>query len=90
MRFTLYGQKFELTAEDVQDRLRDVSPESVHEYGVQIGSVRYPVKQAFEAATGIPRRRFTSQVARRQLAALDFQIVAEDQRRPPAASPEGN
>jgi hypothetical protein len=76
VRFTLNGQQFELTAKDVQDRLRAVSPEPVQEYGVQIGLVRYPVKQALEAATGVSRRKFTTQVARRQLAALDFEIVA--------------
>lgn len=54
MRFTLTnGRQFELTAMDVQDRLHDVSPEPVQEYGVQIG-LRYPVKQTFEAATGVP------------------------------------
>ena len=88
MRFTLNGQPFELTAADVQDRLRNVSPEPVHEYGVQIDLVRYPVKQAFEAATGVPRRRFTTQVARRQLTALNFEIVAG--RRSAAVCPEGN
>jgi hypothetical protein len=76
VRFTLNGQQFELTAEDVQDRVRDITPEPVQEYGVQIGLMRYPVKQAFEAATGVSRRKFTTQVARRKLAALGFEIVA--------------
>jgi hypothetical protein len=90
VRFTLNGQQFELTAKDVQDRLRAVSPEPVQEYGVQIGLVRYPVKQAFEAATGVSRRKFTTQVARRQLAALDFEIVATGRKRWAAVPPERN
>jgi hypothetical protein len=78
MRFTLNGEQLELLPEDVQRRLRDVSPEPVRRYGVNVGSGFYPVKQAFEAATGIPRSRFTTQVARRHLAALGFEPVATD------------
>jgi Holliday junction resolvase-like predicted endonuclease len=36
-----------------------------------------PVKQAFEAATGIPRSAFTTQAARRHLAALGFEVVPD-------------
>jgi hypothetical protein len=89
VRFTLNGQQLELTAADVQDRLRDVSPESLQEYGVRIGLVLYPVKQAFEVATGVPRRRFTTQVARRQFAALGFELVATGRRRSAEVTPEG-
>ena len=90
MRFTLNGQQLELTAEDVQDRLRDVSPESVQQYGVKIGSMLFPVKQAFEGATGVPRRSFTTQVARRHLAALGFEVVVTGQRRPAATTQKSN
>ncbi len=90
MRFTLNGEHLELIAEDVQNRLRDVSPEPVQEYGVRIGFVLYPVKQAFEAATGVPRRGFTTQVARRQFAALGFELVAAGQLRPATITPQGN
>jgi hypothetical protein len=88
MRFTLNGQQIELTAEDVQDRLRNVSPGPIQEYGIWIGSVLYPVKQAFEGATGVARRSFTTQVARRHLAALAFEVVATGRPRPAAATPD--
>jgi hypothetical protein len=74
MRFMLNGQRFGLTADDVRRRLRDVSPEAARQYEIRIGSRLYPVKQVYEAATGIPRSEFTTQAARRHLAALGFEI----------------
>lgn len=52
MRFILNGMPFELTADEVRDRLRDVEPEPVQQLGVRVGGRLYPVKQAFEVATG--------------------------------------
>jgi len=75
MRFTLNGQQLELTAADVQRKLRDLSPEPLQQYAVLVDSVLYPVKQAFEAATGVTRREFTTETARRHFVALDFEIV---------------
>ncbi|HUZ23343.1 MAG TPA: hypothetical protein VMV07_06210 [Streptosporangiaceae bacterium] len=83
MRFTLNGQRFELTADDVRRRLRDVSPEDARQYEMRIGSRLYPVKQVFETATGIPRSEFTTQAARRHLAALGFELAGSSS--PPAA-----
>jgi hypothetical protein len=68
----LNGVSHDLTADQVCRRVRGVEPEPVHQYGVRIEGTLYPVKQAFEAATGIARRAFTSQTARRHLAALGF------------------
>ncbi len=76
MRFTVNGQQLELTAEDVRRQLLDLIPEPLHRYAVQVGSALYPVKQAFEVVTGVERRGFTTQAARRVLAALGFEIVA--------------
>ncbi len=76
MRFTVNGQQLELTADDVQRKLHVVRPEPLHQYAVQVDSVLYPVKQAFEVATAVPRRRFTTQTARRVLSALGFDVVA--------------
>jgi hypothetical protein len=80
MRFTLNGQQSELNAADVRRKLRDLSPEPLHQYAVRIDSVLYPVKQAFEAATGVTRREFTTETARRHFVALDFEIVDTAQR----------
>ncbi len=75
MRFTVNGQRLELTAEDVRRGLRDVRPEPLHQYAIQVGSALYPVKQAFEVVTGVPRSRFTTQVARRVLSSMGFDVV---------------
>jgi homoserine kinase len=69
------GQQLELTADDVWRKLRDVRPEPLHQYAIRIDSTLYPIKQAFEVVTGIPRRRFTTQAARRVLAALGSDVV---------------
>jgi hypothetical protein len=76
VRFTVNGQQADLTAEDVQRELRDVRAEPLHQHAIQSGSVLYPVKQALEVVTGIPRHMFTTQVARRVFARLGFDVVA--------------
>lgn len=82
MRFTVNARQFELTAEDVLRELRDVKPEPVHQYAIQIGSAIYPVKQAFEVVAGVPRDGFTTQTARRVLAAVGFDVVTRGGRLP--------
>ena len=77
MRFTVNGEQLELTADGVQRQLRLVRPEPLHQYAIQVDSVFYRVKQAFEVATGLPRRRYTTQTARRVLSALGFAVVAD-------------
>ena len=54
-----------------------LAPERVRHHAVRIDVTWYPVKQAFEVATGIPRREFTSHTARRHLAALGFEVRGE-------------
>jgi serine/threonine protein kinase len=79
----------------VRYRLLDVQPEVIQSYGVRIGSGLYPVKQAFHSATGIPRTEFTTQTARRHLAALGFEITRQSSShalpgeplKPPAMAP---
>jgi hypothetical protein len=88
MRFTLNGQQLDLTAADVRRKLRDVSPEPLHQYAAQVDAVLYPVKQAFEVATGITRREFTTEAARRHFVELGFEIV-DTARRHAAKTPGG-
>ncbi len=79
MRFRLNGKTVELTATEVQRRLRDVEPEPVRQLGVRVDGRVFPVKQAFEVATGVNRREFVSHTARRHLAALGFELIGEIQ-----------
>ncbi len=86
MRFRLNGNTVELTADGVRSRLRDVEPEPVRQLGVRIDGRVFPVKQAFEAATGVNRREFISHTARRHLAALGFELVGEIRTEEPSDS----
>jgi hypothetical protein len=73
MKFTLDGERFELTPELVSARLRGHLPEVVREYWVEIDDVRWPVKQVISVATGVSnRRRFQSQDSSRWLKSLGF------------------
>lgn len=85
VRFTLNGQSLELTADQVRHRLDGVRPENVQQYGVRVGPLVYPVKQAFAAATGLTRSKFTTQVARRHLSAVGLEIVSSASRQPVAS-----
>ncbi len=77
IRFTLNGRGYELTRDEVVDRLADVWPDTVRKHAVRVCESWYPVIQAFEVATGIPRSEFMSNTARRHLAALGFEISGE-------------
>ena len=86
VEFTLNGRRLDVTAEQVRQRV-DAFPEPVRQHGVRIDGVVYPVKQAFELATGVPRAEFTSHIARRHLAALGFELVGEIETRDAAKRP---
>lgn len=78
MRFVIDGVPYDLDPNGVIERVRRTPPEPVRVIGVRIDGVIYPVKQAFEAAIGLPRAGFTSHTARRHLAALGFDITGPE------------
>lgn len=53
--FTLNGRRYELTRDVVAGRLGDVAPEVIRKHAVRVNDTWFPVIQAFEVATGIPR-----------------------------------
>jgi Family of unknown function (DUF5677) len=65
MTFTVQGNEFSLSRDDVEHRLRDVEPEDIRELYVEVNGVKYPIKQAFQYVTGAPRSAFTSHDAMR-------------------------
>ncbi|QIG44474.1 hypothetical protein G5V58_18305 [Nocardioides anomalus] len=88
IQFTLNGQRYELGRAVVKDRLAGVIPEVIRKHGVRVNDTWFPVIQAFEVATGIPRSDFISHAARRHLSALGFEVSGEvASRSGPAASP---
>jgi len=72
--FTLAGQPFELSDDDVRARLASHYPGQINRYWVDIDGVRWPVKQVVACATGLSRSEFQSQSARRLLAKLGFSV----------------
>ncbi|MBN9375738.1 MAG: hypothetical protein J0I40_10170 [Cellulomonas sp.] len=74
MRFTLDGESFDLTPEQVRSHLKGHHPENIREYWVDIDGQRWPVKQVIELATGARRPRFISTSARRWLQDVDFTV----------------
>lgn len=75
IRFAVNGQRFELSRSDVVNCLADVAPDTIRKHAVKVNGTWFPVIQAFEAATGIPRSEFISHTARRHLAALGFEVA---------------
>lgn len=70
--FRIGGQSISLGREDVENRLRNVTPESIRDLSVTINGVQYPVKQALAAASNLPKGDFTSHEAMRVFRRLGF------------------
>lgn len=77
IRFTLNGQRYELSRGDVESRLADVTPDAIRKHAVRVNGTWFPAIQAFEVATGIPRSEFISHTARRHLVALGFEVAGD-------------
>lgn len=75
--FTVNGQRYELTRTDVDNRLAGVAPAAIRKHAVRVNDTWFPVIQAFEAASGVPRSEFISHTARRHLAALGYEIAGD-------------
>jgi hypothetical protein len=73
-KFTVGGVEFELSASDVEERLRDVEPEVIRELYVEVKGIMFPIKQAFAHVTGMQRGNFTSHDAMRVFRKLSLRI----------------
>lgn len=87
IRFTLNGRQYGLSHSDVEARLAEVTPEVIRKHAVRINDTWFPVIQAFEVASGIPRSEYMSSTARRHLSSLGFEISGNVERRTPVPSP---
>lgn len=77
IRFTLNGHRYDLSREDVANRLAGIAPDTIRKHAVRVNDTWFPVIQAFEVATGIPRSEFMSNTARRHLAALGYEVAGD-------------
>jgi hypothetical protein len=73
--FMIAGRAVTLSAEDVREALRGVLPESVHVWAVDVDGRMYPVVQALERASGVPREATRSARARSVLGSLGFRLI---------------
>ena len=75
LTFVVNGNVLRLSRRDVESCMQGLSPEPIQRHAVEIGGTTYPIKQVFEAATGLDRLDFTSAVARRNLGRLGFVLL---------------
>ena len=68
------GKKIQLTANDVETRLKDIVPEPVRSLVVEVNGQLYPVKQAFAHVSGLDRADFISHQARSIFLRLGFNV----------------
>ena len=73
--FRVNGKLVSLSRREVELCMRGMNPEPIQRHAVEVAGTAYPVKQVFEAATGIDRLDFTSAVARHNLGKLGFILV---------------
>lgn len=74
IEFTLNGEHRVLSRADVERCGAVLEPRTIQKYAVRVAGKMFPVRQIFGAATGIDGDEFTSQTARRHLAALGLEI----------------
>jgi len=88
-QFTLNGQQYTLTTEQVEAAVRSARPENIQELAVAVNGQWWPVKQPFGAAIGQPSNEFNSRRAFDILRRLGFELhdPQEDGERP--ATPGG-
>lgn len=87
-RFQIAGHPFTLEPDAIEDAVRDVHPEPVHEHYVVVGARRYPPKQVLCLATGLDRADFTTHQARRILKRLGFVALRKSSREEASAEPD--
>lgn len=77
MQFVLNGKRHELSPERVVATASRIVPDDIdgrHKYYAAIGGGRFPVKQLFAEATGLPRAEFITNEAVRILRKLGIEI----------------
>jgi hypothetical protein len=72
MDFIVNGQRYSPTRQEVEARLRGVSPGPIYRYAVEVNGTLYPVKQVFAIMTGLDYSNFTTQRARDVLRRFGF------------------
>ncbi|MGY4770647.1 hypothetical protein ACXC9Q_27360 [Kribbella sp. CWNU-51] len=82
MRFTMDGEQFDLTADQVRARLASYEPADIKQHWVEVDGRRWPVKQVIAIATGVDKGRFVSGTARRHLRNMGFVTSGDGEQLP--------
>lgn len=72
--FTVKGRRVCATRAQVERALRRVTPERIRRHFVEVGGVRYPIRQALAVAFGLSRARLDNAQARGILLRLGFEV----------------
>jgi hypothetical protein len=72
--FTIGGQAFSLSREEVEAKLKSVEPEQIRRVYVEVNKKKYPVKQALAEVLGFMRSTFATQDAVRVFRRLSFHL----------------
>jgi hypothetical protein len=72
MKFTVGGELFDLTRQQVITAMKNAPIETIQKHVVEIDGQAFPPKQAFAAVTGRARQSFTTMEAQRVLTRLGF------------------
>ena len=77
MRIILRGKAYDITRQDIEAKLRAISPEvgGKVKYFVKIGGKQFPVKQVLSQVLNLPRAGFTTPDAYSILQRLGFEIT---------------
>lgn len=72
--FTLRGKEYNLRMEDIIKAIKDIEPETVRRYYIEINGREYPIKQVISKALNIPKISFISTDAYYILTKLGFKV----------------
>ena len=90
MRFTVGGEKYDFSREQVVRRMKGVRSEPIQKHTVDIEGTIFPPKQVFAELSGRARTSFTTMEAQRVLRRLGFDSHQPGRRAAPAeGAPSG-
>jgi len=73
------GKTYSISKEEVNRKLKEIDPEPIRCYYVELFDERYPIKQILSRTLGLPKAGFTTQDAYSALSRLGYEIkVSED------------
>ncbi|MFB0562926.1 MAG: hypothetical protein ACETWM_17145 [Candidatus Lokiarchaeia archaeon] len=74
MEFTLRGNIYNLTRQDVEKAMNGVSPEQINKYYIEVNGEKYPPKQVLAESLGLGRVEFTTMDASNIFRRLGFKL----------------